>query len=167
MIPDRSKRMPLARLPFVNSIKTSPFPSGEILPMVGLRAKLTAKILPARSQAGPSISAVKLCSAVSGRATKSSSPGKEPGRVIEAMQTPMTALHFAAGRCSFNPLVKQETIQYIACNPRDVRVHQQSRHPGDRADREDRAPFSLFVINDLSTAVIVVDALGQQQSVRG
>src|SRR5258708_39247080 len=131
MMPDRSKRMPLARLPFVNSINTSPFPSGEILPMVGLRAKLTAKILPARSQAGPSISAVKLCSAVSVRATKSSSAGNDPGTVIEAMHTPMTALHLAAGRCSLNPLVPQETVQYIARNPRDVRIHQQGRHPSD------------------------------------
>src|SRR2546426_3045274 len=159
--------MPFARLPFVNSIKTSPFPSGETRPMVGLRAKLTAKILPARSQAGPSISAVKLCSAVSGRATKSSSAGNEPGTVIEAMHTPMTALHFAAGRCSLNQSVQQESIQYIACNPRNVRVHQQSRHPGDRAYREHRAPFSLFVINDLSATVIGVDALGQQQRVDG
>ena len=130
-MPARSKRMPLARLPLVNSMNTSPLPSGEIFPMVGLRAKLTAKILPARSQAGPSISAVKLCSAVRGRATKSSSAGNEPGIVIEAMSTPVTVPHLAAGRLGLVKLVLQETIEYIPCNPRDVRVRQQSRHPGD------------------------------------
>src|SRR2546427_10810525 len=125
--------MPFARLPFVNSIKTSPFPSGETRPMVGLRAKLTAKILPARSQAGPSISAVKLCSAVSGRATKSSSAGREPGTVIEDISTPMTALTLASGPRDFNQLLLQETVQYIPCNPRDVRVSQQRWYPRDRA----------------------------------
>src|ERR1051326_4744098 len=166
-MPDRSNRMPLAKLPLVNSINTSPFPSGDILPMVGLRAKLTAKILPARSQAGPSISAVKLCSVVRGRATKSSSADHDPGTVREAMHTPMTAPHFAAGRCALKKSVQQETIQYIACNPRDMCVRQQSRHPCNGAHGEDSSPFSLFVINDLSAAVIGVDALGQQQRVRG
>ena len=48
------------------STKISPLPSGVTRPMVGLRAKLTAYMLPFRSQAGPSISRVKLCGSVSG-----------------------------------------------------------------------------------------------------